>query len=171
MGEGDVPVLLDLPHCGGVGLVGGPGLHGLQLPAAAVDLPAAGGSQDIAAVRAYVKFQSSHISNLCFLGAQVAHQQASQSHAKNGGERRQQADVRAAFAPLPFADGLWADVQRLRHLQLSHSPFLPQPPQQLSDLFAVHVLTSLSAYPKIRPLTSNAPLSRFPPIFLYKVYA
>ena len=139
MGEGDVPVLLHLLDRDSVFFVHRPGRQRLQLPAAAVQLPAAGGGQNITAVRAYIKFQSPHIASIQLIESQITGQKPLHTDAEPLRQRRQQAHVRAARAGLPFADRLGADMQRLRQLPLGHVRLLPQMPQQNAHLSSFHI--------------------------------
>ena len=121
-----------------MGLVNRTGHQRLQFPAAAMEFALRRGGDDIAAVRAQIHIQFFQIADLQIVGGQVASQQAFGADPEYSGQRRQQADIRTAQTALPFADGLSADVQRLRQLPLGQAPFFPQAGKQPAGFLCIH---------------------------------
>ena len=134
--EGHIPVRLHLLHSHGVLRIRGDSPQRLQLPAAAGELPAGAGRQNVAAVRAHIELQSFHISSIRRSGVQASVQKPLHADAKDLCQVRQQPHIRDALIPLPFAHRLGADAQLLRHLALGPAPLLPQLSEQCPVLWS-----------------------------------
>ena len=75
---------------------------GRKSAAAAGDFGAGGCSNDIAALLADIEFHFFHIAFLAFFFIDLAGEQDADIRTEDGGERRQQGNIGAAVAALPF---------------------------------------------------------------------
>ena len=112
------------------------------LPTAA-DARVRQGGHHVAAAGADPEPKPVHISADPVIGRQLPGEQLAHIHLQRLRQLRQQAQFRAAQAPLPFADGLVTDAQALRQLKLGQPPLPPQPVYQFTDLSVIHCFSLL----------------------------
>ena len=108
--------------------------HGGQPPSAAGELRFAGGGQDIAAVRALIKFDALHIASVGWIGADPPAEQAVRAQPQRFGQRRDDGCIGHPGGALPFGHGLGADVDALSQRGLGESEFLPPLADELCDM-------------------------------------
>ena len=111
---------------------------------AAGDLRIAGHGDYIAANRASIKTNSSHIAPISLTFSNFTFQEAAHIHIQHFRQFTQERYIGTAQCPFPLGNRLLADPQRLGHIPLGHSLFHTLLTNQRAGLLCIHVLRLLT---------------------------